>query len=114
MVGVPLAGQPSRPVDVTEHQVPPRVSARSLIAGFDMRLFYLALLFLVFSAGCSQTTHPNTPDSALLRLGHGEVGTGETIASPPPTSTIPSYYQEVGGFRKQYCGLRAGSANTGN
>ena len=53
--------------------------------------------------------------SALLRLGRGDVGTGETIASPPPTSTIPSYYQEVGGgFRKQYCGLPAGSANTGN
>ena len=82
---------------------------------FDRQSFFLALLLVMFCAGCSQTSGRGTPASLLLRLGRGNVGTGETIAGPPASSTIPPYYQEVGGgFRKQYYGSRANIGNAFN
>ena len=83
--------------------------------GFDRRSTFLALLLVIFCAGCCQTSNRGPPTSSLLRLGRGDVGTGETIAAPPAGSAIPSYYREVGGgFRKQYCELRANTGNAGN
>lgn len=83
--------------------------------GFDRRLLFPALLLVALCAGCSQTNYRTTPDSALPRLGRGDVGTGETIASPQPGSSVPPYYQEIGGgFRKQYCESRADIGSTGS
>ncbi len=83
--------------------------------GFDRRPTFLALLLVIFCAGCCQTSNRGTPTSSLLRLGRGDVGTGETIAAPPAGSTIPSYYREVGGgFSKQYWGSSVNIGNIGN
>lgn len=74
--------------------------------GLAIRVYVLLVLAVMSCAGCSQTSGTVPPTSRLLQLSSGDVGTGESIAGPPPTAseprgwgtrTSPTYYDGLSG-----------------
>ena len=74
--------------------------------GLAIRVYVLLVLAVMSCAGCSQTSGTVPPTSRLLQLSGGDVGTGESIAGPPPTAsetrgwgtrTSPTYYDGLSG-----------------
>ncbi len=76
------------------------------MSGMATRVYVLLVLAGIPCAGCSKMPGAVAPTSRLIKLSRGDIGTGESIAAPPPvaseprgwgTRTSPSYYDGLSG-----------------